>query len=221
MSNLQKLVRSACTALPWRPSRLWESVCTTCAFQLQYLVRCAPVPGWLQLCQAPRSVPPLLAVLLVRGQKASLEVQWHKEELKQLSVSEVFWQSLRNKKFFLLPFNPPHFSAVNSGEHLRRKTSSPLNPVLCKAAHWHFLQGPGLCKLCKLEQVIRISSNDFLENLFSCFLTHFKNKGQTKERKPKCSESPLAIFFIYIWTICWNKCPKTKTGGNRGMFFGQ
>lgn len=56
---------------------------------------------------------------------------------------------------------------------------------------------------------------------FPVFLTHLKNKGQTEERKPKCSESPLAIFFIYIWTICWHKCPKTKTGGNRGMFFEQ
>lgn len=131
------------------------------------------------------------------------EVQGHKEDFKQLFASKVFWQSLKNKNFFPLPFNPPHFLAVNSGEHLIRKNSSSRNPVLCKAVCWYFLQGCELCKLCKLEQIIRITSNYSLENFFPVFLIHLKNKEQTQERKSKCLES-IALFFIHIWTICRN-----------------
>lgn len=46
------------------------------------------------------------------------------QEFKQLSGSRVFWQNFKNKKFFPLPLNPPHFLAVNSREHLIRKDSS-------------------------------------------------------------------------------------------------
>lgn len=56
---------------------LTKNICTTCSFWLQYLVRFGPVPGWLQLCLA-QSMPPVLAVLLIRGQKASLKIQGHK-----------------------------------------------------------------------------------------------------------------------------------------------
>lgn len=54
-----------------------ESTGTTCLFRLQHLARLGAAPGWLRLCLAPQSMPPVLAVLLGRGQKASPKSQGH------------------------------------------------------------------------------------------------------------------------------------------------
>lgn len=60
------------------------------------------------------------------------------EGFKQLFLSTVFWQSLKNKKKFLPPAHLAVSSNVNSREHLIRKDSS-WNLGLCGAGLWHFL----------------------------------------------------------------------------------
>lgn len=142
----QKPVKAVCITFLWRPSRLWLRVSAP-------LVRLTSVSCSVWTCS--RLATAMLGTTKHAAKPSCVankrsesipENTGTQEEFKQLFLSKVFWQSLRNKKKF---FSQPTSlnNDVNSREHLIRNDSSSCNPGLCGAGLWHFLWGYELCKL--------------------------------------------------------------------------